>query len=217
MAGISAATAAAISIASTAVSTAVGVYSSIRQGKAAQAQADYQAKVAKQNQDLAEQQASAERMAGYEEAQATRRRAAQVIGSQRAAAGASGAVVDFGSNLDLQADTAANAELDAINAYNKGIDSAYNSQIQAWNYGQQATAYEASGQAAKNAGYLNAASTALGGIADMGSTWAGYKAQQPSTKPTGGVSGSQRVADNYKGVPRMTDAQWNKLYKNYGL
>ena len=125
-----------------------GVYSSIRQGKAAQSQADYQAKVAKQNQDLAEQQASAERMAGYEEAQATRRRAAQVIGSQRAAAGASGAVVDFGSNLDLQADTAGQAEIDAINAYNKGIDSAYNSQIQAWNYGQQATAYEASGQAA---------------------------------------------------------------------
>lgn len=170
----------AISLAATAASTAVGVYSSIQQGKAAQAQADYQAKVAKQNQDLAEQQASAERMAGFEEAQTVRRKAATLIGSQRAAAGASGAVVDFGSNLDLQADTAGQAEIDAINAYNKGIDSAYNSQIQAWNYGQQATAYEASGQAAKNAGYLNAASSALGGIADMGSTWAGYKAKQPT-------------------------------------
>lgn len=173
-------TATVISIGATALSTGVGVFSSIQQGKAAQAQANYQAKVAKQNQDLAEQQASAERMAAYEEAQATRRRAAQVIGSQRASAGASGAVVDFGSNLDLQADTAGQAEIDAINAYNKGIDSAYNSQINAWNYGQQAAAYEASGQAAKNAGYLNAASTALGGIADMGSTWAGYKASQPT-------------------------------------
>jgi hypothetical protein len=119
--------------------------------------------------------------------------------------------VDFGSNLDFQADTAGQAEIDAINAYNKGIDSAYNSQIQAWNYGQQASAYEASGQAAKNAGYLNAASTALGGIADMGSTWAGYKAKQPTVKDN----------LNYKNeghnIRRITDAEWNKLYKSYGL
>lgn len=176
---ITPAVAAGISIAATAMSTAVGVYSSIQQGKTAQKQANYQAEVARQNQALSEQQASAERMAGYEEAQATRRRAATLIGSQRAAAGASGAVVDFGSNLDLQADTAAQAEMDAINAYNKGIDSAYNSQIQAWNYGQQAAGYQAQGKAAKQAGYLNAAQTALGGIADMGSTWAGFKASQP--------------------------------------
>ena len=183
MAGISAGTALAISLASTAASTAVGVYSSIQQGKAQQAQADYQAKVAKQNQDLAEQQVSAERMAGYEAAQAQRQKAAKLIGAQRAAGGASGAVVDFGSNLDLQADTAAQGELDAINAYNKGIDAAYNSEIQAWNYGNQATAYEQSGQAAKRAGYLNAASTALGGIADMGSTWASYKLKTEKKNP----------------------------------
>lgn len=191
---ITPAVAAGISIAATAASTAVGVYSSIQQGKAAQKQADYQAKVAKQNQELAEQQASAERMAGYEEAQATRRKAASLIGSQRAAAGASGAVVDFGSNLDLQADTAAQGEMDAINAYNKGIDTAYNSQLQAWNYGQQAEGYKMQGQAAKQAGYLNAASTALGGIADMGSTWANYKATQPTAGKgnTFATSGAQK-------------------------
>lgn len=191
---ITPAVAAGISIAATAASTAVGVYSSIQQGKAAQKQADYQAKVAKQNQELAEQQASAERMAGYEEAQATRRKAASLIGSQRAAAGASGAVVDFGSNLDLQADTAAQGEMDAINAYNKGIDTAYNSQLQAWNYGQQAAGYQAQGQAAKQAGYLNAASSALGGIADMGSTWANYKATQPTAGKgnTFATSGAQK-------------------------
>ena len=175
MAGLDPVTLTAISIASSAMSTAVGVVSSIQQVKAQQKQADYQAKVAQRNQELAEQQASAERMAGYEEAQATRRKAATLIGAQRAAAGASGAAVDIGSNLDLQADTAAQGEMDAINAYNKGLDSAYNSQIQAWNYGQQAEGYKMQGQAAKQAGYLNAASTALGGIADMGSTWADYK------------------------------------------
>lgn len=192
-------TATVLSIASTAASTAFGVYSSIQQGKAAQKQADYQAKVAKQNQELAEQQASAERMAAYEEAQATRRKAATLIGSQRAAAGASGAVVDIGSNLDLQADTAAQAEMDAINAYNRGIDSAYNSEIQAWNYGQQAEGYTMQGKAAKQAGYMNAASTALGGIADMGSTWANYK----------GKSGApEKTWDRALGQMVKTDMRW---------
>lgn len=191
---ISTTMATAISLAATAASTAVGVYSSIQQGKAAQKQADYQAKVAKQNQDLAEQQASAERMAAYEDAQATRRKAATLIGSQRAAAGASGAVVDFGSNLDLQADTAAQGEMDAINAYNRGMDSAYNAEIQAWNYGQQAEGYTMQGKAAKQAGYLNAASTALGGIADMGSTWANYKGKQSAAGKgnTFATSGAQK-------------------------
>ena len=164
-----------ITMAATAASTAVGVYSSVQQGKNAQKQANYQAEVARRNQDLAEQQASAERMAGYEEAQDTRRKAAQVIGAQRAAAGASGAVVDFGSNLDLQADTAAQAEIDALNAYNQKLDNAYNAEINAWNYGQKAGAYNMQASASKQAGYLGAATHALGGIADMGTVWTNYK------------------------------------------
>ena len=59
------ATLTAISIASTVASTGMGVMSSIQQGKARQAQAEYQADVARQNQQLAEQQASAQRKEGY--------------------------------------------------------------------------------------------------------------------------------------------------------
>ena len=56
---------------------------------------------------------------------------------------ASGAAVDVGSNLDLQADTAAQGEIDALDAYNAGLDSAYNYELQAHNYRQQAAAYDA--------------------------------------------------------------------------
>lgn len=86
--------------------------------------------------------------------------------------------MDVGSNLDLQTDTAAQGEIDALNAYNQGIDSSYNYEIQAHNYGQQAAAYDAQAGSAKRAGYLNAASAAIGGIAEMGSTWAGFRAKQ---------------------------------------
>ena len=37
------------------------------------------------------------------------------------------------------------------------------------------------GQNSERAGYLNAASAAVGGIADMGSTWANYKAKFPAS------------------------------------
>lgn len=202
----------AISLASTAASTGIGIIGSIQQGKAQQAQAEYQANVARQNQDLAEQQASAQRKEGYDNMIAKRQETAKLIGRQRAAAGASGAAVDVGSNLDLQADTAALGELDAINIYNKGLDSAYQSELQAWNYGQNATGYNEQAKAAQSSRWANVASTALGGIAQMGSTWGNYL----SMSNTGNNSWTMH---NYKleghDMPRMTQTQWNNLEDRY--
>jgi len=174
-----------IMLAATAASTGIGVMGAIQQGKAQSAQAKYQAEVSRQNQELAEQQAGAERRQGYENMITQRQETARLIGRQRAAAGASGAVVDVGSNLDLQADTAAQGEMDAINAYNQGLDRAYNYDLQAANYGSQAKAYDATARSAKQAGYMNAAATAIGGIAEMGSVWGKSKqgGQKINNKP----------------------------------
>ena len=198
------------SIASTALSTAVGVYSSIQQAKAQSEQAKYQADVARQNRDLAEQQASAERRQGYENMIAKRQDTARLIAKQRAAAGASGAVVDVGSNLDLQADTAFQGEIDAISLYNKGIDAGYNAEIQAMQYGQQADAYDASASQYRSAGYLNAASSALGGIADIGSTWGSY-----SAKNTTGKQGVYNAAPVNNVLTGTSTGQWG-LKSNIG-
>lgn len=171
----------AISIASTVASTGMGVMSSIQQGKARQAQAEYQADVARQNQQLAEQQASAQRKEGYDNMIAKRQETAKLIGRQRAAAGASGATVDVGSSLDLQADTAAQGEIDALNIYNQASDKAYGTQLQGWNYGQQAAGYDAQADAAGSSIWSNAAGTALGGIAQIGSTWGRYQSQNSNS------------------------------------
>lgn len=165
----------AISLATTAASTGLGIMGSIQQAQARQAQAEYQADVARRNQDLAEQQAGAQRKEGYDNMIAKRQETAKLIGRQRAAAGASGATVDVGGNLDLQADTAARGEIDAINAYNAGLDNAYRSEIQAWNHGQQAAGYDAQADAAPAQGLMGAASSALGGIAQAGSVWGRYE------------------------------------------
>jgi hypothetical protein len=201
----------ATSLAATALSSAVGVYSSIQQGKAQSEQARYQAEIARQNRDLAEQQASAERRQGYENMIARRQDTARLIAKQRAAAGASGAVVDVGSNLDLQADTAFQGELDAISLYNKGIDAGYNAEIQAMQYGQQADAYDATASQYQSAGYLNAASAALGGIAEIGSTWAGYAGRSSGN----GTQGVYNAAPLNNALSGRSTGQW-RLNSNIG-
>lgn len=189
------ATLTAISIASTVASTGMGVMSSIQQGKARQAQAEYQADVARQNQQLAEQQASAQRKEGYDNMIAKRQETAKLIGRQRAAAGASGATVDVGSSLDLQADTAAQGEIDALNIYNQASDKAYGTQLQGWGYGQQAAGYDAQADAAGSSIWSNAAGTALGGIAQIGSTWGKYAAMDSDQK-SGWVNNGQDYVDS---------------------
>ena len=181
---------AATSLAATALSTGVGVYSSIAGAKQQQqqleaqaAQARYQADIDRRNQDIAEQEASAKRRQGYESMTAKRLETAKLIGKQRGALGASGATIDEGSALDLIADTASTGEIDAINAYNQGVDESYRSQIQAWNYGQRAegtdaaaSSYDNAAGSAMTSGLLGAGTAALGGIASMASTWGSYKA-----------------------------------------
>ena len=142
---------------------------SYQQAKAQKAQANYQAAVAQKNQELAEDQASAQRREGYENMIKKRQEVAGVIAAQRAAQGASGAQVEQGSFLDLTMDTAEKGEIDALALYQKGLDNSYNSQVQAWNYGQQASAYKS---AANNISPgWSAASTAIGGLATIGSNF----------------------------------------------
>lgn len=181
---------AATSLAATALSTGVGIYSSIAGAKQQQsqleaqaAQSRYQADIDRRNQEIAEQEASAKRRQGYESMTAKRLETAKLIGKQRAVLGASGATIDEGSALDLIADTASTGEIDAINAYNQGVDESYRSQIQAWNYGQRAAGSDAAANSYDNAagsamtsGLLGAGTAALGGIASMASTWGSYKA-----------------------------------------
>lgn len=188
----------AATLATTALSTGVGVYSAISSSQAQQRQLEaqaeqsrYQAEIANQNSKLAEQETSAKRREGYENMIAKRQETAKLIGKQRAALGASGAALDIGSTLDMVADTAEQGEIDAINAYNRGIDESYRTQIQAWNYGQQAAgnlaaadSHDSAASAASGQGIKNAAQSALGGIASMGSTWGNYLSQNSPVSET---------------------------------
>ena len=153
------------------VGTGLSTVGAYQQAKAQKSQAEYNAAIATKNQELAEEQAAAQRREGYENMVKKRQEVAGVIASQRAAMGASGAQVDRGSFLDLELDTAEKGEIDALALYQRGLDAAYNTEVQGWNYGQQAKAYESQADNI-NPGWA-AAGTAIGGLSAIGSNYGG--------------------------------------------
>ncbi len=150
-------------------SAGLGAYSSIQQGKAQARQVETQANIVRQNQELAEDQASAQRREGYENMVRKRQEVAGIVARQRAVGGASGAQVDTGGLLDLNMDTREQGESDALTLLQQGYDQAWNSDMQAWNYGNQAVPHERQAASAKGAGWWNAGTTLVGGFASAGS------------------------------------------------
>ncbi len=96
-----------------AAATALQAVGAIQQGQATKEQADFNAAIAERNAQISEQEADlARRGAAFEEAQ-LKRNLAHLRGAQAAAVGASGLSLE-GSPLHIMAETAAEAELDAL-------------------------------------------------------------------------------------------------------
>lgn len=156
-------------------SNLMGVAAANRQARQKAANAEYQAKIAEQNQHLALNEAAYERKYGHRQMLDKKREGARQVGKIRAAAGASGTLADLGSNMDAQNNAHSEAEIAAINAYNQGLDKAYANEVKALNYGQQAAQNKAAAKnirkrARMNTG-LSMTRAALGGIASVGTTW----------------------------------------------
>jgi hypothetical protein len=116
-------------------------------GKAQKQLADYNAQVA-------DMQAADAIVRGREAEERHRLDVRRLIGSQRAALGAGGADVNEGSAMDIQADTAAMGELDAITIRT-------NAAREAWGYRVQASDYRTRGQIAQAEGAARAVTTLL--------------------------------------------------------
>lgn len=153
-----------IALGTTLVGTAVSAYGQYSAAKAANEQADYQAKVAANNAATAEMEAKFAEQQGQRNAEAQRRRTAIAIGAQRARMGASGAVVDSGSFLDLTLDTAKQGELDAMALLEEGQMQAWRSRVQGSNFMAQSNLYKSS----KTNPFLAAGGTLLEGAGRAG-------------------------------------------------
>lgn len=131
-----------------AVGATMGAFGSIYQGQTAKAEANAQANIADQNARTARLQA------GVREDLIRKQNRAR-LGEQRAAAVQSGFDPNTGSLLELQGNSAAAGEFDALTTRYEGA-------LQALSFSTQADSLRRAGRAAGRTGFLNAAGTLLG-------------------------------------------------------
>lgn len=152
----------------------VGGVSSYQQGKAQQAQYNYQAKVNEENAKIAQENANVQRQQGIEEARLQRIKAASTIGAQKTAMAANGVDVTQGTAVDVISDTAAIGELDALQTQYNYEMKARGYEVQAGNFQNQANLDVISGKNAYKAGKIGAVQHGLAGLqqtTDVASKW----------------------------------------------
>lgn len=173
------------SLAVTALSGAASAYGSYQQGQAAQAQANYQAAVARNNQILAEREAQAALVRGEREQEAVRLKAANLKGRQLAALAGAGVVVGSGGANQIVADTAMFSKFDQLTIRSNAEREALGYRTQGMNFAAEADLAKARGQTAKSASMLEAGTTALTTAGSVAGKWYGYKNAGVFDKPKG--------------------------------
>lgn len=163
-------------------STAISAGSSLKAGNAAKRAGQAQRRVAESQADLADFNAqvadlqAADAIArGAEDEGRFRQGVRALIGSQRAAIGASGVDVNYGSSVDVQADAAFLGELDALTIRTNAAREAWGYKVQAADLRrraqiarQEGVNLEAAGREAQAASRFQAAGTIAGGALDAG-------------------------------------------------
>lgn len=146
----------------TAVSTGMSVLGSIQQGQAANASAQYNARVQENNAEIARRNAlfaSQEGAANVEKKQLETR---ANIGAIKSAQAASGVDIGGPSAVDVRSSASELGQLSAINIRSNAVRRAYGYETEAVGNEAQAELDRAEGKNAKTASYVNAAGTFLG-------------------------------------------------------
>ena len=136
------------------VSTAISVTSSVQQGKATQAEYDYQAKVAQNNARIAEENARRTRQQGIEEERMQRMKTQRKVASQMSSMASNGIDVTQGTAVDVLADTSAMGELDALSTRYNYEAKAQGYDVEAGNFKNQSNLDLLSGKNAYSAGVM---------------------------------------------------------------
>jgi hypothetical protein len=148
----------------------LGAYGAAQSADAARQQGHYQSAVARNNATIASLNAAHAREVGQQQENAKREQTAQMIGRERAVAGASNVDSNTGSPLKIQSDTAKLGELDALTIRN-------NAARQAWNYESQQGQFGAEAGMFERAGNLEAMSSMIGGASSVAGKWSQYQTQ----------------------------------------
>lgn len=179
-----------ISMGISAVAGAVGAFGAIQEGEAAAKAANYNATLAGFNSEQAIRNAAMENEVGSVKAGMKSMATRADFGSERAHAAGSGVGVNSGSSASVQASTAELGHLDAINIRSNAAKAAYGYEVQSTNFKNEAALDRFSGQAAKSASYVKAASSLLTGASNAAGQYQQYKANK-------GLGGSSHPNTDY--------------------
>lgn len=121
----------------TAAITALQLSSGYAQSSAIQSEGNYQKSISDINARFAELNAQDAIKRGDKEAIELKKQVKKLIGSQRVSLAAQGIDIESGSALDIQEDTAGQAEIDAMTIRNNAWKEAWGYRVQGLNYSMQ--------------------------------------------------------------------------------
>lgn len=149
-----------------AISAGIAAASAIQQGKAAQAAADYNAEVDKNNAAIRQSQADDALKRGDIEEQRHRVRISQKVGEQRSALAGSGVELDSGSALDVIGDTSYVGAQEISDIQQNARREAFGYQVGATDALASSRLNKASGKNAASASILTAGSAVAKGASN---------------------------------------------------
>lgn len=164
-----------LSLVGSAVSGVTGFIGSMQQASAQADAARYQAAVSRNNQIIAQQNATRSAQAGAVQAQNRDLRTRQVLGQITAAQGASG--IDVGSESSKEVRDAAQqlGRFDAQTVYENALLTSRSESAAASNFGAQAKLDTMRASNAESTGLLGGFGSLLGGATSFADKWARFK------------------------------------------
>lgn len=162
---------AALSIGASALGAGTSAFGALQSGNANSKMYQYQAGVAKMNENIARSDADYTRAVGETEAQASGMKTRFTLGKIIAQQSGSGLDVNSGSNRDVQESEQAIGSHDESVIRSNAAKRAYGYEVEAANTSAQGEIYKASASQSKTAGAISAASSILGGVSSVSGKW----------------------------------------------
>lgn len=162
------------SAAFSAISAGVTAIGQIQASKVAEAQADYDAKVAANNAILARREAEDAKRRGEIEEEERRKEGRLELGKFRAEAASRGVLVDEGSAADITADIAEQTELDALTIRANAERERLSFEQEALDFDAEAGLLEETAETEATGGLLSATGSVISGGAKVADKWYTY-------------------------------------------
>src|SRR5229473_3599962 len=162
----------------------VGAIGSAFSGESNARMYEYQANVARMNQQIQKQNADYARSAGEVEAQQSGMKTRFMVGSQKAGQGASGLDVNRGSAVDVRTSQLQVGAEDQAIIRSNAARRAYGYEVEAAQSGAEVGIKGMAASGSRTAGWIGAAGSILGGASSVSSKWLQYSSNFGNTEKT---------------------------------